>query len=1716
MKRISILHLIAFLTLCFALCQTASTHTSSRTTGAPATQATGKAPTTPAAVFIVNTADDHNDGSCSAGDCTLREAILAANANAGTDTINFAIGSAAQSIALNTPLPLISGTINLDATTQPGYAGVPLIEIYQVQPAPPAPPVVSDGLVVGFGATSSVIRGLILNRFKVDPQTGGGGGNALNLQANNCTIAGNFIGTDSAGNVALPNEASAIFINSASGSIIGGTGANDRNVLSGNFGDGVLLVGSAAIGNQIIGNFIGVNAAGNAALGNISDGIAITNGASNNIIGGVSPGERNVISANGNGIFIAQSVVPTSGNIVRGNYIGTDASGALALGNLFTGIDIAGATGNIIGGTASQGNVISGNDEGIRLSSDTATGNLIQGNLIGIASDGVSPLGNTFYGINIGFSAHDNLIGGLTGGLGNRIAFNGTSGFSSAGVIINTGVGPPARANAILGNSIYENVGNGIDLFPEGVTANDTGDSDSGANDLQNFPLITSAMTVAPSGNLNVQGSLGSVANSTFRLEFFASPTCDDSGNGEGRTFIGSFNVTTNGSGNVAFNEILPTGVPANTIITATATLLNPDTSPSSTSEFSPCVTSIGLTDILVEMTAEPSAVVVGSIIRYQIRVTTGAFDGAANVVVTDNLPATVTFISCGASGNSTCGGSGNNRTITFTSIAPNSVETITIFAQANCDVANNATITNAVAATTTTPETTTANNSASANVSVSNPGGSIMPTSNNFSASGGTGSINLTYPSGCSWTAISNDSWLAITSAASGTGDATIQYSVSSNFGAARTGTLTIAGLTFTVNQDAPLACTYTLTPDNASFDGNAATATFNVNTQSNCVWTAKSNNDWITVNPPAGGTGSGVVSYSITQNSTGTGRTGTITAGGQTFTITQTTLTAVKLIAFTATAYDDGVLLEWQTGQEVNNLGFHLYRIDGSERVRVTPEVISGSALLTGASAQLRAGNRYAWWDAQGKRISAYDLEDLDLDGTRTVHGATATSFVGGRPPQTTPAERLSRLGRTEPRIITPSTPEQQARRSVAADSARQTISRDIAAKAAIKIAVREAGWYQISRDELVAAGLDARANPRFLQLFAEGEEQAIHITGAEDGSFDATDRLEFYGTGLDTPATDRRIYWLVVGSQPGKRIALIKGEAKAGGESGFMTTVERRDHSIYFAALKNGDKENFFGAVVAGNTIEQTLPLQYPDTSTATMATLEVRLQGVTAAAHQVRVTLNGTTLGTITFRNQMSGAMQFTVPQALLREGTNTVLLTPLGGQSDVSLVDSLRISYRRLYMADNDSLHCSVDNQKADVQTITGFTSRAIRVLDISTPDNVRELHGNIEANDGTYRITVQTETAKTLLAFKADNVKRPVSVTANQPSHLPESDHSADLLLITHRDFVSSVAPLKDLREQQGFRVEVADIEDIYDEFNFGEKEPQAVKDFLAAIRTSWKQAPRFVLLVGSASYDSRNYLGAGDFDIMPTKLIDTAYLETASDDWFADFDNDGLAEMSVGRLPVRSTAEASQVVAKIVAYEASRQKIASRRSVLLVADKNDDFNFEQINTRLKNLLPPGTAVQEILRGRTDDTTAKRQLLEAIANGQTVINYNGHGSTGIWRSLLTTNDVQTFGNQQSPAFFVTMTCLNGYFLNALDESLAEALLKASGGAIAVWSSSGITDAGEQALMNQALFGSLFDNKLTLGEITRRAKQNTLNRDLRRTWILFGDPTTRLR
>lgn len=365
-----------------------------------------------------------------------------------------------------------------------------------------------------------------------------------------------------------------------------------------------------------------------------------------------------------------------------------------------------------------------------------------------------------------------------------------------------------------------------------------------------------------------------------------------------------------------------------------------------------------------------------------------------------------------------------------------------------------------------------------------------------------------------------------------------------------------------------------------------------------------------------------------------------------------------------------------------------------------------------------------------------------------------------------------------------------------------------------------------------------------------------------------------------------------------------------------------------------------------------------------------------------------------------------------------------------------------------------------------------------------------------------------------------DQARQVAAITSNRPSDLRSGEHAADLVIVTHRDFLESVKPLQSLRESQGLRVAVVDVEDVYDEFNYGDKSPQAIKDFLAFAKANWRTAPRFALFVGDASLDPKNHLGRGDSDFVPTRLIDTLLMETASDEWLADFDGDGLAEMALGRLPVRTAGEASRIINKIVSYESAPRT----RDILLVSDLNDGIDFQSERDEVRTLVPADVKVALIDRCTLGTTAAKSQLIESLNRGPGIVSYFGHGNVDQWRGgLLTSADAGALANGEMLPVVFAITCLNGYFQDPALESLAESLLKAErGGAVAVWASSGMCDAGPQSLMDQEMFRAIFagngsgEGALTLGEAVMRVKNSVKDSDVRLTYILFGDPTSRVK
>lgn len=691
-------------------------------------------------------------------------------------------------------------------------------------------------------------------------------------------------------------------------------------------------------------------------------------------------------------------------------------------------------------------------------------------------------------------------------------------------------------------------------------------------------------------------------------------------------------------------------------------------------------------------------------------------------------------------------------------------------------------------------------------------------------------------------------------------------------------------------------------------------------------------------------------------------------------------------------------------------------------------------------------------------------------------------------------------------------------------------------LAARRAVKISVSHSGWYRVSQPQLVAAGLAPNTNPHNLRLFVDGVEQALRVIsngGKAEGRFDSTDAIEFYGTGLDTPYTKAHIYWLTDGS-PGLRVAIVDGRTTAtGAVPSFPFTTERRDRTIYLAALKNNGGNKYFGDIVGSwetwGRADESLTVNHLDAASPANAHVEVALLGATDDPsvhpnHRVGVLVNGIDVGELDFDGQSEGVQTFDFPERTLVNGANTVSLVARGGDMDISLVDYVRLTYSHTYTAEGDALRFTATAFQP--VTIGGFSRGDIRLVDITDPSAPRELVGTVRpesGGSGGFRISVVPEGngTRTLLAFTGAMIDAPDAVRANVPSSWSATGNDADYVVVTHADFLGALAPLKALREAEGHHVAIIDVQALYDEFSFGEKTPQAIKDFMLRAHAAWHTPPKFLVLVGNATQDPRDYLHMGYTDYMPVHLVNTALLEVPSDDWFADSTGNGLPDLAaVGRLSVLSVAQANAMVAKLVAYESAGEG-GWTKDLLLVADQNDGSDdFEGATASLESIVPPDYQIHKVLRGSLGTDAARADMLGQLNQGQLIVNYVGHGSVDMWDdNLLTDDDGPGLTNGARMPLVLAMTCLNGFFHSLFpEESLAEALQRApNGGAIAVWASSSLTSSAAQASMDRELFRLLFTGAYpTLGEAIVAAKKTAGDGDVRRSWILFGDPAIRLK
>jgi uncharacterized repeat protein (TIGR01451 family) len=498
-------------------------------------------PKTFATSYVVTTNADSGAGS-------LRDAINQANANPGADIISFNLPTGQLKISPTSELPILTGDTIIDGTTQPGFTGIPMIEL--------------DGTNAGtangiqFDSVTGSLQSLVINNF----QQGG----AINiLNANAVSVTGSYLGTNSSGTVAAANGYGVI-INDSTNIAIGNSGTNGRNIISGNLAEGIYA--NNAISPVISNNYIGTNVTGTSALSNSRGIRLIGNSYATSTfakIGLPTINSGNLISGNKeNGIRADYAY----GTEINNNIIGLNAAQSAAIpnatsSNIYAGILFQGTAQNIkVGDTmAYGGNVISGNNgNGIEFRDDTVSRSKISNNIIGTNASSAAGLGNALNGVLM-YNAQDIVIGGIGANTGNTIANNGKHGVS---VEEGASAPTPPQNISILGNSIRNNTNLGINLENISENANfidpnDTLDADTGPNDLQNYPEITTQTINAT--DITVSGTINSQANNKYRVELFAtSPTFNDATDREGKEYLGFQQITTDASGNSNWSINIP------------------------------------------------------------------------------------------------------------------------------------------------------------------------------------------------------------------------------------------------------------------------------------------------------------------------------------------------------------------------------------------------------------------------------------------------------------------------------------------------------------------------------------------------------------------------------------------------------------------------------------------------------------------------------------------------------------------------------------------------------------------------------------------------------------------------------------------------------------------------------------------------------------------------------------------------------------------------------------------------------------------------------------------------------------------------------------------------------------------------------------------------------------------------------------------------------
>lgn len=849
--------------------------------------------------------------------------------------------------------------------------------------------------------------------------------------------------------------------------------------------------------------------------------------------------------------------------------------------------------------------------------------------------------------------------------------------------------------------------------------------------------------------------------------------------------------------------------------------------------------------------------------------------------------------------------------------------------------------------------------------------------------------------------------------------------------------------------------------------------------------------------------------------------------------------TVTYIVLSRFEAAMLDGVPGIEWETASEHATIGFDIYRLveESGEYVRVNDRFLPATIVAP-------QGGVYRLADpgAIAGATYTYRLDEIERGGRVNSYGPfvvtmpkAAAKKRGLAASAPAPFERVVRSSDfSKDRRVTASKAVPSPKRVAATLRDKKTKNDSPADWPSVKMTVNRDGICFVSIASLAATIGQSEADVAnaiaALQASVENRGRTCSFIPAADGLF-------FYGEAIDEPWATNNVYW--VRWTGGRAVSSVGGIFPIPAENtSFTGSVHIEENRYATPALADDPASDYWywdyciaGDPALGSRAYAIVPAGLsPNAGTAELV---ARLQGgsdtVSPADHRVTLSVNGTEVGQLSWDGVAAAVATCRFDRALLVDGTNTVTVAAalgVGAPYGVVYVDSFDLRYPRAYQAVDNQLILTGDGNPA--VTVGGLASSNVWVLNVADPAAPVSLTGyTVDEDEGAYRVTFAPLNAATrYCVFAAEPAPpAPASMTARVSANLRSRPDPVRYILITVPELAAACQELADYREatldRKGL---VVLLEDVYDEFADGIAEPAAIRRFLAFAAENWgpsSSSPYHVVLCGEGTFDYLDHMGTGD-NVVPAMMVPTPYGLCPSDGWYADLDDDGVPDMAIGRIPALTHAEMTSQVARIIQYETGEGG-EWRQSVVLAADNPDrGGGFHASSDSIGALMPRDYTVSRHHMESNDGGATRAALLAALGRGALILNYFGHGGMDrmAQEGLFRTADAVALTNATRRPVVVSLSCSLGQFALPGYDCLAEALMLADGGAVAVWAPSSVAYNRESGKLADGLYRAAFrEGDIMLGDAIQSATKSYAHdktaMEIPMIYNLLGDPALQL-